>query len=249
MAGRDRVRKTDPLKNPGRQALTLDDLTSQLVKREREDVEEASPVDPSVVAMTTVNDSGHIVVGGYEITTQGLIGHQPSEDDWAHVGELLFSLEDRIQLLIGDWLVDADRVWGYTYEVIAEQVNRAPRTLYNYKYVAENVPFSLRRENLTYSHYMLVAGLDDYRKQQLIDLAAEHNYSVAQLRREIAQLGAGDTPASPTPLDKLLRNIQKERDFAQKQAKKLDRVGRSQLKQIAQQQMQWWSQFVESLDE
>lgn len=144
-----------------------------------------------------VNREGHIVVGGYELTPQGLIVNYANQKDCELVGTLLFQLDESVQLLIGDWLVESERVYGQTYEKAAEIFNRTPGTLYNYKYVAQNVEFSLRNENLTYSHYAAVAHLPYERKQELLQCAVEGSWSVSRLRQEISGNHSPTLPASP----------------------------------------------------
>lgn len=157
-----------------------------------------------------LNESGELRVGGYQLTSIGIIvGEDADQADWERLGWLLFELEGRIQLLIGDWLVYGERIYGQTYDMIGDALGRDKQTLYNYKWVAENVPQTLRRENLYFSHYMLVASLDDEAKRILLEKAAQENWPVARLRREVAAykqslLGQPATPdkTATSPLKK-----------------------------------------------
>jgi hypothetical protein len=182
MARRNRVRKTDPLKKPDRGVMTLADLTNQMSSDQR-DKSQVQDVPTSLV----VAEDGVLVIGGYRLTSVGLlVDGNATFDDWETVGALLLQLEGALQLLIGDWLVQAERQWGQTYEEIAEQTGYTVKSLYQYKWVAENVPFTMRIENLTFTHYTIVAGIEDEkRKAALLKQAAAEGWSVKRLRDEL----------------------------------------------------------------
>lgn len=137
----------------------------------------------------SIQPDGTIRVGSYIFTGNGLELDQetePNEADWAQAGEILFMLEGKIQLLIGDWLVHGETTWGKTYRELAERFNRDEKTLRNYRWVAQGVELSLRKDNLSFGHYNLVAGLTAKReKRKLLDQASKHNWTVAELRAAI----------------------------------------------------------------
>jgi hypothetical protein len=217
MARRDRVKKTDPMKKPDREVLTLADLTSQMTSEQRDKL----PVE-DVPTGLVVADDGVLAIGGYSLTSVGLrIDGDVTYDDWETVGALLLRLEGAIQLLIGDWLVQAERQWGQTYEAIAEQTGYAVKSLYQYKWVAENVPFSMRIENLTFTHYTVVAGIDDdARKMALLEKAAEEGWSVKRLRDEL------NPPALPSNTGDEKNKIMQSFGEKSKEIKTLSRVVR-----------------------
>ncbi|MEM6285449.1 MAG: hypothetical protein AAF787_24880, partial [Chloroflexota bacterium] len=69
--------------------------------------------------------SGTLQIGGYVLTGNGLVTQgDPTESDWEQVGDVLMLLEGKIQLLLGDWLVHGETVWGKTYDELAQQFNR-----------------------------------------------------------------------------------------------------------------------------
>jgi len=163
---------------------------------------------------------GAIQIGGYTLSPLGLQG-EGDRADWETVGGLLFDLEGKIQLLIGDWLVYGEREWGETYRQIAEEVGRSVTTLYNYKWVADNVPISLRSEKLSYSHYYLIAGIeDDARKAALIAQAVEEGWTVSQLRRVVypptpllpGTIAVFDLSAKKKQINHLLKTLAKAAD-------------------------------------
>jgi hypothetical protein len=134
----------------------------------------------------TIAESGDMTIGGYTLTSTGLIAHDATLDDWEQVGAVLFRLEGSIQLLIGDWLVEAEMKWGTTYKEIAESTGYNPKSLRTYRWVAGSVPLSMRMDTLMYSHYAVVAGIaDEKRKKAVLKQAAAENWSVAQLRNAL----------------------------------------------------------------
>lgn len=136
--------------------------------------------------ITTFQSSGEVVVNGFQLTRLGLfIPEGASRDDWDLVGDVLFRLHDSIQLLIGDYLVGLEREYGITYKDFAEKTGRSIKTLRNYCYVAGNVQMSLRRDNLDYSHYMLVAGMKPKEQKKWLNRASEQGWSKRELEAEI----------------------------------------------------------------
>lgn len=155
-------------------------------KRDRLKATSIGKVMAETMRAQIVGEDGSMTIGGYTLTSRGLIAENASFDDWEQVGTVLFALEGSIQLLIGDWLVEAEREWGTTYKEIAEQTGYNPKSLHTYRWVCENVPFSMRMENLTISHYQVVAGLDDAaRKADLLRQASKGGWSVKRLREAL----------------------------------------------------------------
>jgi hypothetical protein len=108
-----------------------------------------------------------------------------------------------------DKIETAASLTGYTYH-----------TLYNCNYVARNVPFSRRRESLSWSHHYEVASLDGDEQEKWLLAAETHGLSHKALRASIrigevvtdAQLSAGglkvNAPVSLAGLGLKLRLLQ-----------------------------------------
>lgn len=144
-----------------------------------------------------INEKGTIVYKGFHLTANGLAPDSDgSQEDWEEFLSRLIHLWRRIQLFIGDMLVRGELEYGVTYEQVAEQFGVDVKTLQNWKYVAGSVEYSLRRENLTKSHYELVAGFDPDAQQHWIDRAADNGWTVKALRENIA---ANQLPKEPDP--------------------------------------------------
>jgi len=138
--------------------------------------------------ITTFQSHGEVVVNGFQLTKLGLfIPDAANRDDWDVVGDVLFRLHDSIQLLIGDYLVGMEREYGITYKDFAEKTGRSVKTLRNYCYVAGNVEMSLRRDNLDYSHYMLVAAMKPRDQKKWLERASQHGWSKRELEAQIKQ--------------------------------------------------------------
>lgn len=116
-----------------------------------------------------------------------------SEADFRFIGQAIASLKERVNLWVGDWLVASERVYGETYKETAEILGLARKTLYNYYYVCKNVDISLRRENLGYTHYSLVAAMDRDKQIYWIDRASVEDMTVDVMRDAIR----ADKPTTP----------------------------------------------------
>lgn len=88
-----------------------------------------------------------------------------------------------------------------------------PKTAQNYAYVARNVQRVTRRENLSFSHHAEIARLRPVDQEKMLERAAEAEWSVRDLRREVLrefpvakqdQLeGFEHGPGSPAIVEKL----------------------------------------------
>jgi hypothetical protein len=167
---RDKLDNSNPFaRNP--KVPTLAELTNSML----------APVGarPSV-------EGGNIRVGNFLLTSTGLtINGQISHEEWQQMGEVLHRLDGAIQWLIGDWLVYGERVWGETYEQIAELTGISYQTLRDYAWVARNVDLSLRKDNLTFNHHKLVTSMEPATQRQWLEHAAEQGLSISQMKAAI----------------------------------------------------------------
>jgi hypothetical protein len=148
-----------------------------------------SPEKTDTPKMLVIAESGDMAVGGYTLTSRGLVaGEGATRNDWEQIGTLLLRLEGAIQLLIGDWLCEGEWKYNETYQEIATETGYEEKTLRNYRWVAAGVEMSLRRDNLSYTHYSVVAPLDDDQKADLLERASAEGWSVKQLKEAKAEL-------------------------------------------------------------
>jgi hypothetical protein len=153
-----------------------------------------------------------LMVEGFQFSPTGLIAPDGmGYDAWVEVGKLIFRLEGSIQWLIGDWLVQGEGVGYGEHTAIAESLGREPKTLYDYTYVARNVPFSVRTENLSWAHHSRVAKMPVEDQVRALQFAVDRKLSFAAFRQWIgagmpeewppsSALEARDTAPSPTLL-------------------------------------------------
>lgn len=162
----------------------------------QEVVEKVVEVIPSNAML--VNDDGTIAVGNYLLTGIGLVSSgDVSFNEWRAVGDVLLRIEASIQWIIGDWLTQGEVTYGQTYKQIAEWSDREEQTLYNYAWVASKVQISLRKENLSFGHHNLIAGLPPEQQQNWLERAVAGKWSVSRMRQEMAgkyQIGQQDPP-------------------------------------------------------
>lgn len=106
-------------------------------------------------------------------------------EEWAAMGRPLLMMEWGARWWVGDWLRFGERRYGERYTQAIQETGIRYKTLANLAWVAGRFEFSRRRENLSWSHHEAVAGLDDPEEQdRLLDQAAEHGWSVIELREQ-----------------------------------------------------------------
>lgn len=156
-------------------------------------------IDPALANRAVVQDDGALQLDSFRITPIGLVGgEQASESEWRTIGKTLFRLHDSLQIILGDWLTQGERIHGKTYEEIADEFGRKRKTLYNWKYVMSSVDISLRRENLSYKHYMIVAPMD-YDKQALwLGKASENKWGASKMQDAINDANPPELPDAPS---------------------------------------------------
>lgn len=156
-------------------------------------------------------DDGSIQINQFKITPLGLFGGEgASIQDWENIGKMLFQFHDSLQIILGDWLVNIERVHGKTYEQIAAELGRKPKTLRNWKYVMSSVDVSLRRDNLTYKHYMNVAGMDYQKQSYWLGLASQNNWGAGKMQDEISN--ANPPPLKDAPILKYSPQVMNKKD-------------------------------------
>lgn len=139
-------------------------------------------------------DPRDIQLGAFTLHAVGLqIDGEPTFDDWVGVGQYLERCEGAVQWWIGDWLNfgEGRPQWGDKYEQAISLFNREYQTLANYKSVAERIEFSLRRENLSWSHHAALAYEDIKTIRKLLAAAEPEapdqppRLSVAEVKAEL----------------------------------------------------------------
>ncbi len=157
-------------------------------------------ISPGDLAETGLELGGDGSIQAYEYRLTGM-GLDPAampsdKSNWQQLGQLLFRFDRSIQWLIGDWLLQGEQNnWG-KHEEIADEMGYAVKTLYDYRYVARNVDFSVRTENLSFGHHKLVAQLPPAEQKYWLEQASQGDFdagthlsrpwSINRLRKEIS---------------------------------------------------------------
>lgn len=152
-------------------------------------------------AIVFAEDGQSLTYGKAQLSQTGIanIG-ELDESDLDSLGNLLFAVDDAVQWWIGDWLNRMPRAWGTTYEAVAERTGRDVATLYNYANVSRKIDFSLRNENLSFSHHMAVAMLAHQEQRYWLELAEREGLSVRKLREAIKKNDAPEDPLDKLPV-------------------------------------------------
>jgi hypothetical protein len=139
----------------------------------------------------TIAEDGTLSYGPTKLTRIGLVFPEASPLERSEADALLsmlLTLDGSLAWMLGDMLAYQERHWGITYQAVAEAAGKDITTMYDYKYVAENV--SYRYEILSWTHHKAVAQLPPDQQAQWLDRAAQGNdgrpWSVSMLRRAIA---------------------------------------------------------------
>ena len=110
-------------------------------------------------------------------------------DEWKELGQQLKQVEGSVQFWIGDWARFGDKKGYYTnpkvYDELEEITGLDRGTIKNYKSVAENIPSSLRRDDLSFSQHQEVAKLEPEEQKFFLQKAVDEDLTVRELRAEI----------------------------------------------------------------
>lgn len=142
---------------------------------------------PNRSGLMRVLENNDIQASGFHLSVRGLeLDREVSESEWMKFGATLFRFQDYLSLFIGDWLVVGEHKWGKTYQSIAKNFRRKEKTLRNYRWVCGSVEMSVRKDNLTFGHYQIVASYDRNLQSDYLAWASNNNASVGQLREYVA---------------------------------------------------------------
>ncbi len=197
---RDRLRNVDTLRK-GDEAPSLSGLTDGMVSK---------PHKPKAIV---VKQSGVFAYGktGLVLSDKGadFSSAELSPRDFEDLGAILIGMNERVQLWIGDYLNALEHTYGATYKEFATQYDLSKGTLYNYAYVARSIDFSLRSENLGYSHYQAIAPLEKKTHSYWIELAARGKGELMRgVNGEVVYESDGKTPKRiPLSVAELKRRI------------------------------------------
>lgn len=107
---------------------------------------------------------------------------EPTFEEWVSCGEFIKNADKSVHFWIGDWLNYGEAKWGKMYQEVIEVTGFDYQTLMNDKWISASIQFSLRRENLSYSHHKEVASYTPDEQAILLERAETLGLSVKQFR-------------------------------------------------------------------
>ncbi len=120
-----------------------------------------------------------------------IINENTSLEEWKELGCGLIRLEKGVQFWIGDWARFGKKK-GYTssqvYDELEEITGLARQTIKDYRWVADNVPSSLRKDDLSFSHHKEVASLSQENQIKLLEQSVKEKLSVRDLKTIAAEV-------------------------------------------------------------
>jgi hypothetical protein len=133
--------------------------------------------------------SGSAAPGAGRPATLSAVAWTPNRDldyrVWMIEGQRIGTMWRASPWWIGDWLSYGTARWGEQYVEAAKLTGYDPKSLRNIRYISSRFQLSLRRDNLTWSHHALLAGLDHDEQQRWLDRATLDHFSVEDLRIEL----------------------------------------------------------------
>jgi hypothetical protein len=129
-------------------------------------------------------------------------------DDWVGVGRRVVELSKAATWLLGDWLVYGAQTYGAShwggrvphelYERLAQETGYAEQTLQNARCVCQKIPRSRRRDNVSFSHAVEIAGRveDPEDIEGWLDFVSAGGVTVKALREKLRAASAEAHPES-----------------------------------------------------
>ena len=148
----------------------------------------------------TLTEDRDIVYSSFQLHKNGItpIG-TPTFEQWQEVGKFIRRSGSAVHFWIGDWLNYGEQKWGEMYTQAIEETGYDYQTVANDKYVASKVPFSRRRENLSFSSHGEVAKLPPEEQDKFLDLAEQNHLKTKELRELIKGKPKGNVPIPEVP--------------------------------------------------
>jgi hypothetical protein len=105
--------------------------------------------------------------------------------DWIFEGRRIGAMGRGSPWWVGDWLLYGTERWGERYSEAVKITGYDAKSLRNMRYVASRFDLSLRRDNLSWSHHALLAGLEVEERGDWLRRAVDDKLSVDDLRVEL----------------------------------------------------------------
>lgn len=134
-----------------------------------------------------------IMVDRFKLTPTGIdIPADITPDEWTKLGLLFYRVKNSLKWWMGDWINKHRTEWGEMFVEARKLTRLSYGTLRNIASVAKAIKLSRRRDNLSWSHHVEVAGLSTELQDHWLDRAIKEKLSVHKLRGLITlSLGTG----------------------------------------------------------
>jgi hypothetical protein len=125
--------------------------------------------------------------------------HLPFQD-WLAYGHRLGKVTGALMWRIADWLFYGEGEYGSRYQEGMDATGLDYQTCRNYATVAGRYDLSLRKDNLSFSHHMLLTRQTDEAIHYWLDKAEAEHWSFHRLHDELKTAGViGSTPRELEP--------------------------------------------------
>ncbi len=133
----------------------------------------------------TLPSTQELTVSSFRLHKNGLtpIG-KPTFEEWQLCGKFLQEAEQSVQFWIGDWLNYGEKTWGKKYDEAIQKTGLDYQTLRDYKWVASNLPLSLRNDKLSFHHHREVVSMEPEQQEYLLKKAVAESWPLIKLKQE-----------------------------------------------------------------
>ena len=118
------------------------------------------------------------------------------------MGETLIRIDSAIQWWVGDWLNAGERNYHERYAQAISETGAAIQTLMDYKWVANAIKISLRKENVSFTVHKHIASLPPEKHAEAIRQAAAEKWTTREARSKVRQLQHGVVDPGSLPKGK-----------------------------------------------
>lgn len=130
-------------------------------------------------------EDGTLEYQGASLSRVGLsIPADYGKNRWEELGRILSQIDTSLMWWVGDWMAYGEKLKYGETETLAELLGIRIKNLYDYVYVSSRVTFSVRTENLSWSHHKLVAKFEDPDEQRYwLSMAEQQGWNRNQLKQ------------------------------------------------------------------
>jgi hypothetical protein len=130
-------------------------------------------------------DDGVLALPGVVSETGLKLPDGLSFEQWQSVGFTLKRINRAWRWWVGDWLHYGEQSFGEMASQVMDELGTDYQQLANCAYVSGKIPFSRRRESLSWSHHYEVASVPPAQAENLLDQAEANGWSRNELRAAV----------------------------------------------------------------